>query len=249
MESGDFQNLDLTSGASTGNLPAIIPYWTDLVFQGGGAVFYGTLGTPGSRRFIVQWNNAYPQATVLSANPVTFELALYETSNQLLFQYNTVNLGSANQASKGAQSTVGIRDASGNTSGRETEWSYDAAVLDDASSLLFAPAYSLVPPAQLSITTSGLAVNRGTQLYTGTMTVKNIGSSTLTGPWQVALTALPTGVALANLSGTFAGIPYISVSSPATLPAGQSLSFTIQFTNPSNVAISSAPYVYTGGLQ
>jgi len=140
----DFQNVDLTAAGTAGNLPAVIPYWTDLVFQGtGSAVYYQTQGSAGSRKFVLQWNNAYPQATVLSANPVTFELVLYETSNQILFQYKTVDLGAANPASKGAQSTVGIRDASGNTSGRETEWSYNAAVLNDNSAILFSGSQAL----------------------------------------------------------------------------------------------------------
>jgi hypothetical protein len=147
----DFQNVDLTAAATPGNLPALLPYWTDLVFQNGGAVYYQTQGPVGSRKFVVQWNNAYPQATVLSANPVTFEMVLYETSNRILFQYQTVNLGSANPANLGAQSTVGISDAGGNTSGRETQWSYDAAVLSDGAALLFAPAAGATTATQLFV--------------------------------------------------------------------------------------------------
>jgi hypothetical protein len=147
----DFQNVDLTVAATPGDLPALIPYWTDLLFQGDGAVYYQTQGATGSRKFVIQWNHAYPQATVLSANPVTFEVVLYETTNQVLFQYKTVNLGSANPASQGAQSTVGIRDTGGNSNGRETEWSYNSAVLIDSSALLFASSASSLPATQFLV--------------------------------------------------------------------------------------------------
>ncbi len=245
----DFQNLDLTVAPVPSNLPAVLPYWTDLAFQGGGAVYYQSQGAPGSRQFVVQWSNAYPQATVLSPNPVSFELVLYEASNQILFQYKTVNLGSANPANRGSQATVGIRDASGNTNSRETQWSYDAAVLDDGSAILFAPAYSAAPAAQVQITTSGLGYNRATLLYTGTVTVKNVGATTLTGPFQLLLTGLTSQVFLYNATGTFAGSPYITVSSPTTLPAGQSMTINVQFQDQSNGKINFTPVVYTGGLQ
>lgn len=248
-EGGDFQNIDLTAGGTSGNLPAVIPYWTDLVFQGGGAVYYQSQGSAGSRRFVVQWQNAYPQATVLSANPVTFEMVLYETSNQILFQYKTVNLGPANPASQGAQATVGIRDASGNTNQRETQWSFDAGVLGDGSAILFVPAYAQIAATQMSVTSSGLGYNRVTQLYTGTITLKNIGTGTLKGPFQVALHALTSGVTLANATGTFGGTPYLTVTGVSALAAANSTTITVQFRNPSNTSIQFTPVVYSGSLQ
>src|SRR5882757_7503273 len=59
----DFANTDLTVAGPPGNSPAILPFWTDLTFQvpGAGSLYYQTIGTIGSRKFIVQWNNAYPQ--------------------------------------------------------------------------------------------------------------------------------------------------------------------------------------------
>ena len=134
----DFANADLTLAPSPGDLPALLPYWTDLTFQvaGAGAVYYQTRGTPGSRQFVVEWSNAFPQG---SPNPVTFEVILSEGSNQILFQYQTVNLGGGNPASNGAHSTVGIRDAKGNTNNRQIAWSYDAAVLSNSGVILFTP--------------------------------------------------------------------------------------------------------------
>jgi hypothetical protein len=135
----DFANTDLTSTATPNDLAAALPFWTDLTFQvpGAGAVFYQTLGVPGGRRFIVQWNNAYPQG---SPNPVTFQVVLTEGTNRILFQYQTVGLGGVNPASNGGQATVGIRNAGGLTSQQQIEWSFDAPVIADNSALVFAPA-------------------------------------------------------------------------------------------------------------
>jgi len=154
----DFANTDLTATATPGDLPALLPYWTDLTFQnpGAGAVFYAVQGAPGSRRFIVQWSRAYPAA---SANLIDFEAVLYEGSNNILFQYQTVDLGNADPSSKGALSTIGIRDAAGNTNGRQIEWSFNAGVAPNSSAILFTPPAS----GQTSVNTintnpSGLTV-------------------------------------------------------------------------------------------
>jgi hypothetical protein len=139
----DFANTDLTSTATPNDLAAALPFWTDLTFQvpGAGAVFYQTLGAPGSRRFVVQWSNAYPQG---SPNPVTFQIVLAEGSNRILFQYQTVGLGAVNPATNGGQATIGIRNAGALTNQQQIEWSFDAAVIADGSALQFAPAAAKV---------------------------------------------------------------------------------------------------------
>jgi hypothetical protein len=155
----DFANTDLTATAAPGDAPAILPFWSDLTFNvaGAGAVYYQTKGAPGSRQFVIEWSNAYPQG---SANPVTFEAVLYEGSNNILFQYQTVDLGAGNAATGGKLSTVGIRAPGGNANGRQIEWSYNAAVLANSTAIRFSPPSS----AQQSVNTitsvpAGLAVS------------------------------------------------------------------------------------------
>jgi hypothetical protein len=139
----DFANVDLTTASTPNDLPAALPFWSDLTFQipGAGSVFYQTVGAPGSRRFVVQWHNAYPQG---SPNPVTFQAVLSEGSHQLLFQYQTVGLGDANPATKGGQATVGIRNAAAQTTAQQIAWSVDARVIEDTSALQFSKAYAKV---------------------------------------------------------------------------------------------------------
>ncbi len=160
----DFANADLTVSGTPGDPPAILPFWTDLTFQvaGGGAVYYQTIGSAGSRKFVVQWNNAYPRG---STNSVTFQAILGEGNNQVLFQYKTVNLGQGNPASNGALATVGIRDSGGNTTNRQIAWSYNAPVLGNGVAVLFAPPASdtssvntiATSPSGLSVTIDGVA--------------------------------------------------------------------------------------------
>ena len=139
----DFANVDLTTTGTPNDLPAALPFWSDLTFQvpGAGSVFYQTVGALGSRRFVVQWNNAYPQG---SPNPVTFQAVLTEGSHQLLFQYQTVALGGANPAANGGQATIGIRNSAAQTTDQQIAWSFDAAVIADSSALQFSATYAKV---------------------------------------------------------------------------------------------------------
>jgi hypothetical protein len=132
----DFANTDLTGTLTPNDFAAVLPFWTDLTFQvqGAGGVYYQTLGASGSRRFVVQWHNAYPQG---SPNPVTFQVVLFEGSTKILFQYQTVGLGQGNPASNGGRATIGIRNAGGLTSSQQLQWSFNAPVVTDSSALQF----------------------------------------------------------------------------------------------------------------
>jgi hypothetical protein len=159
----DFANTDLSNTAPPGDLPTVAPFWTDLRFDvaGSDAVYYKVNGAAGSRRFIIEWANAFPGT---SANPVTFEVVLYEGLNKILAQYQTVDLGSGNQASKGGTATVGIRDSAGQTNRKQILWSFDAAVLGNGTAVQFTPPLSAqqsvntitTSPAGLAVTVDGV---------------------------------------------------------------------------------------------
>jgi hypothetical protein len=133
----DFANTDLSVTASPGDTPGLFPFWSDLTFDqsGAGSVLYQTLGTTGSRRFVIQWQNAYPSG---SSSPVTFQLVLAEGTSQTLFQYKTVDLGSENPATKGGTATVGVRNAGALISGQQIQWSFGVPVIANESAVLFA---------------------------------------------------------------------------------------------------------------
>ena len=87
---------------------------------------------------------------------------------------------------------------------------------------------------QVGVSKSGLVYNRATQLFGGTMTVTNTGTTNLIGTLEFELTGLPAGVTLANASGIAPdGNPYISINLPnGVLVPGQSITFTVLFKNP-----------------
>jgi dockerin type I repeat protein len=140
----DFANTDISSTSPPNDFAALLPMWSDLTFQvpGGGSVFYQTVGAAGSRKFIVQWQNAFPQGSLA---PVTFQAILHEGSNRILFQYQNVNLCAVNVATSGGRATIGIRNAGALTNQQQIEWSFNAPVIDNTAALQFSPAAVRIP--------------------------------------------------------------------------------------------------------
>lgn len=135
------------------NLPAISPLWSDWQFQqtGTDAAYFQTMGTAGSRMFVVQWNKVANFGGSPSA--ITFETVLYEGSNDIAFIYKATDTGDA--SAHGASSTVGIRDVNGDTNGRFLEWSYNQGKISDGETIVF----SAVPePASVVLTGLGFAI-------------------------------------------------------------------------------------------
>jgi hypothetical protein len=107
---------------------------------------------------------------------------------------------------------------------------------------------SPVPSGEMLVTASGLAYSRVTQTFNGTVTIQNIGSSAIYGPFEVVFTAVTGGVTLATATGTYNGSAYLSVPGVTSLAPGQSSTVNVQFKNPSNAKISFTPVIYSGGL-
>lgn len=101
---------------------------------------------------------------------------------------------------------------------------------------------------QVTVARSGFLLNRATNTYNGTLTVKNIGTQNVAGPLQVILTNLPAGVTLANQSGTALGSPYLTVPGITSLAPAQSVKVSVQFNDAAGVVINFAPLVYSGSF-
>ena len=93
---------------------------------------------------------------------------------------------------------------------------------------------------QVRATKSGLRHNRATQLFGGTITFTNIGTTNLIGTLDFEVTGLPAGVILANASGIAPdGNPYISINlANGALAQGQSIIFTVLFKNPKRLSFT-----------
>ncbi|MFA9216331.1 MAG: ExeM/NucH family extracellular endonuclease [Sphingomonadaceae bacterium] len=99
--------------------------------------------------------------------------------------------------------------------------------------------------ASLRSVTSGLVFNRNTGLWTGSYTVTNTSGTTLTGPFQLQLDNLPSGVTLLNASGKHGAAPYRTFGA-ASLAPGASVTIPLSFSKTGTVAISYAARLYRG---
>lgn len=246
----DVTNLDLTSQTPPGNLPLIAPFWMDLSFAvpGAGSVVYQTLGTAGSRQFVVQWNNV----TGLNApGTLNFQAVLAEGANTILFQYQTVETASV-PVSRGASATVGIRATNGQVNNNRLQWSYRAPVLANNLAIRFTPpvaAAAVDVSASVRATTSAFIYNRLKKTYAGTITITNIGTVPLARPLTILLTSLTAGVTALNATGTLPGQgPYYVMPGTSPLGAGQSAVVSVEFSNPANTRISFVVKTYSGAF-
>jgi hypothetical protein len=138
--SGQFSNVNLATTAPAGDLPTVAVFWDDYDTQipGADAVYYRTIGAPGSRQFIVQWNDMVLVQGV-GVDPVTFAARLFEESNQILFSFQDVVVSDDPGSSQGAVATVGIRDWGGHLNQRALLWSHNQVAVTNGLHLLFTP--------------------------------------------------------------------------------------------------------------
>jgi hypothetical protein len=101
----------------------------------------------------------------------------------------------------------------------------------------------------VTVTPGPIVLNPVTKHYAQTVTVKNNSANTLTAPISLVLQNLSETVTLAGATGVTEyvaplGSPYIT--SGVSLAPGKSTSFTLQFENPMNAAISYTTRVVSG---
>ncbi|MGC8947469.1 MAG: S8 family serine peptidase, partial [Anaerolineae bacterium] len=125
--SGDLGVTNGDLGTTTSN-NLIVPFWDDIDSDTGN-VYYATVGTAPNRRFVIEWHNRPHFSNVGNA---TFELILYEGSNNIKFQYQDVVFGNSSY-DYGASATVGIRGSGSNY----LQYSYNQPVLSDGLAICF----------------------------------------------------------------------------------------------------------------
>jgi hypothetical protein len=247
---GDYNNLDLTAQSPAGNRPLIAPFWMDLSFAapGAGSVFYQTLGAAAPRRFVVQWSNV---SALNLPGTLNFQVILHENTNQILYQYENVVSGSP-AVNKGAGATVGIRDTSGQANNRRIQWSYKAPVLSNSQAIRFTPPPPVLPTevtSTVKAVISAFSLNRVTNLYSGTVTITNIGATPIARPISVVLTNLTAGVTAAGAAGEAPGLgPYYLAPGAAALGPKQSVAVPVQFRNPSTLRITFTVRTFSGSF-
>jgi predicted extracellular nuclease len=112
-------------------------------------------------------------------------------------------------------------------------------------SLNLAPAYVDVT-SSVSIQRSAVVQGRFSNVGTATAWITNNSGADMNASVQYVLQGLPKGVTVANATGTFNGMPYITAA--PSLAAGAQATVQLQFNNPGHVAISYTPKVYNGSF-
>jgi uncharacterized delta-60 repeat protein len=95
--------------------------------------------------------------------------------------------------------------------------------------------------AQFAVTRSGLVLNRTTNTFDQTVTLRNTSGAPVLGAVNAAVSGLPAGVTLFNATGQTADAkPFVTpLGTGAMLANGSSLSFTLKYANPSRVTFTS----------
>ncbi|MGB9724011.1 MAG: S8 family serine peptidase [Chloroflexia bacterium] len=127
LTSGDLAVTNENLGTTTA-INLIVPFWDDIDSDTGN-VYVKTVGTAPFRKFVVEWYNRPHYSNIGNA---TFELILYETTNNIKFQYQDVVFGNASY-DYGASATVGIRRQGSNY----LQYSYNQPVLTDLLAICF----------------------------------------------------------------------------------------------------------------
>lgn len=127
-----YTNSDIPNAADPNNF--IAPLFRDLRFwaSSGGKLRHQTLGTSPNRRLIIQWHNVNEYA-VTGTNVFTFQVILYEGSNDIRFQYQDVVVGSVDY-DYGKAATVGLENAAGTIG---SKYSFAEPKLANGQAILF----------------------------------------------------------------------------------------------------------------
>ena len=117
----------------------IAPFWDKLTRYGNpdGNVRYQIMGEAPNRQLVVVWTNYRHHNNNVSSDDksVTFQVILYEGTNEIKFQYQDVYTGNSDY-DYGASTTIGLKHPSG-LSGEQV--SYYGSMLSNGKAILFTP--------------------------------------------------------------------------------------------------------------
>ncbi|MFH1243854.1 MAG: S8 family serine peptidase [Pseudomonadota bacterium] len=197
----------------------IAPFWDDLNPYAGGSVYYLLQGTAPNRTLTVEWLNV---PHYYSPGTVTFEVILYEGTNNIVFQYQDVDFGTSSY-NRGASATIGIENSDGSVGVR---YSYNQASVSENMAILFSLSSS--PTVPTAISGSATSVELTSATLNGTVN-PNGASTTVIFEYG---TDVNYGSSIAATQSPLAGTTAQSVSArPTGLKAGMTYHFRVTATN------------------
>ncbi|MFH1574522.1 MAG: hypothetical protein ABIG68_11090, partial [Acidobacteriota bacterium] len=114
---------------------ALAVYWDDLDADTG-EVYFDTVGEPGARVFIVQWQDRphYPGDNVMDGDEVTFQVQIPEASGYIEAQFIYQDVDFLDPAlDEGASATIGYQDG---PAGQHVQWSFNQSGSVSAGTVL-----------------------------------------------------------------------------------------------------------------
>ncbi|MCI0396273.1 MAG: VCBS repeat-containing protein [Chloroflexi bacterium] len=124
-----FDNLCLNEAAAPEMGDMIAPYWDDLNLTAVGFLRYDTFGESPERIFVIEWEDV-PRFDS-PEDLVTFEVQLFEGSNDIVFVYRTV---STTVNDRGSGATIGLQSEG---QGRALQYGCNQLVLNNNSAIHF----------------------------------------------------------------------------------------------------------------
>ena len=151
--------------ANTTNIPKLFPYWDDLALGSNGTIRTALAGTSPNQIRIIEWFGTVPRSTTGTANS-TFQLLIYETTNQIEFRYGSM-LGPTASASVGIRGSVPTPASfhsvtvAANTTSTATANNTNTAVPSSGRTYTFTPPIQ-APPAVTTGTKSNVTSSSAT---------------------------------------------------------------------------------------
>jgi len=102
--------------------------------------------------------------------------------------------------------------------------------------------------SSVSVTSTGLILNRVKKQDTETITITNRSGQTISGPIEIVMLGLPQGVSGANNTALFQGNPYWTATASSLTP-GAAVQVSIILNNPNLGGVTATTAVYSGSLQ
>jgi hypothetical protein len=137
---GNYQNNSPLPGIALPN-NFLAPFWDNLTHTGvpGTGIYIGTGGSAPNREFVIEYRGFEVQGTPSSSTSLTFQVVLFESSDQILYQYQTLSGSTAD----GSSATAGLEYGNGLGA---TQYSYNqSGALQNGLALLFMPFTSGAP--------------------------------------------------------------------------------------------------------
>lgn len=184
----EYFNQCLSQTPATAMSDMLAPFWDDFDVRLAGFIEIDTFGEAPNRIFVVEWDNI-PYFGGDLEDLATFELQLFEGSNDILFLYEDVNLISG---SNGRSATIGIQSAN---QGVALQFSCNQSAVADASRLLIehpeAPNADLGQEIVIAPQLEPLALAQKEGLSQLTAQLNQQGASALT-QWQQRWLSAPS---------------------------------------------------------